>query len=128
MRAVAQWLAAQARPGDVVITGIPNLDEYDPHIDYFFLDEKDSRYESYVCPDGVTERWTNHPVLYTLNALNPIVAGKHRVFAILYRVDEERVQRHAAAAGWSVTNSWTGSYAKSDVLLIAPSPVGAGGQ
>ena len=124
VRGVAQWLAAQARPGDVVITGVPNLDEYYPRIDYFFLDEKDTRYETYVCLNGVTERWTGHPVLYTLAALNPIVAGDHRVFAILYKVDEERLQRYATAAGWSVNPVRTGVFAKSDVLLITAKPVG----
>jgi hypothetical protein len=119
MRGVAQWLAAETRPGDVVITGIPNLDQYSRRIDYFFLDEKDTRYESYVCPDGVTERWTNHPVLYTLIALNPVVAGGHRVFAILYRADEERLEAYATDAGWSIERVWTGLYAKSDVLLIS---------
>ncbi len=128
MRGVAQWLATEVRPGDVVITGIPNLDEYFPHIDYFFLDEKDTRYETYVCANGATERWTNHPVLYRLSALNPIVASGHRVFATLYRVDEERVKRYAATAGWSVTRAWTGAYAKSDVLLIATGPAMAGAQ
>jgi hypothetical protein len=128
VRAIAQWLAARTRPGDVVITGIPNLDQYFPRIDYFFLDEKDTRYETYVCPNGVTERWTNHPVLYTLSALNPVVAGGHRVFAILYRADEERLERYAGDAGWPLERVRPGAYAKSDVLLITKGPDGAGGR
>jgi len=64
MRGVGQWLATHVRPGEVVITGIPSLEQYYSGFDYFFLDEEDLRYEAYVCQDGKTERWTNHPVLY----------------------------------------------------------------
>ncbi len=59
-----EWLAAHVAAGDVVITGIPNLDEYYDRFDYFFLDSEDSRYEAYVCRDGRTDRWTNHPLLF----------------------------------------------------------------
>ena len=118
MRGAAQWLAAQVQPGDVVITGIPNLDEYYRHIDYFFLDAGDDRYETYVCRDGVTERWTNHPVLYTMDALKPVVAQGRRVFATLYAIDEKHLESYAPTVGWTVTRVWTGDYTRADVLLI----------
>jgi hypothetical protein len=118
MRGTAQWLTAQVRPGDVVITGMPSLDQYYDRIDYFFLNENDSRYEAYVCRDGVTERWTNRPVLYTVEALKPIVASGRRVFISVYRADEERLLNYGPSAGWSVTPAWKAGHGYPEVLLI----------
>ena len=118
MRAVGQWLMTHVQSGDVVITGIPNLDQYYDGFDYFFLDKEDGRYEAYVCRDGRTERWTNHPVLYTEDELWPIVASGRRVFASVYSDTEERLQASAQSQGWSVTRVWT-VYGNTDVLLIA---------
>jgi hypothetical protein len=102
----------------VVISGIPSLDQYYPKTDYFFLDAGDDRYETYVCKDQKTERWTNHPVLYTVNALQPIVGAGTRVFASVYAVTERRLIRYAPSAGWSVTRVWTSEYGNADLVLI----------
>jgi hypothetical protein len=117
MRAVGQWLMTHVQSGDVVITGIPNLDQYYDGFNYFFLDKEDGRYEAYVCRDGRTERWTNHPVLYTEDELRPIVASGRRVFASVYSDTEERLRATAQSQGWSVTRVWT-VYGNADVLLI----------
>ncbi len=119
MRSVGEWLAANTRPGDVVITGIPNLDQYYSRFDYFYLDRDDARYDTYVCRDGHTDRWTNHPLLYTDDALAPIVASGRRVYASLYPYAEKSLQADARARGWSVTRVWTSDRDGSDVLLIA---------
>jgi Dolichyl-phosphate-mannose-protein mannosyltransferase len=122
MRSVGEWLAAQVRPGDVVIAGIPNLDQYYHGFDYFFLDAEDNRYDAYVCRDHRTERWTNHPLLITEAALQPIVEAGHRVFAVLYPDAEGRLR--SALANWSVTRVWTTRYGDTDILLI-DRPAGA---
>jgi Dolichyl-phosphate-mannose-protein mannosyltransferase len=119
IRSVGQWLATHVRPGEVVITGIPSLDQYYSGFDYFFLDEEDLRYEAYVCQDGKTERWTNHPVLYGERALKPIVASGRRVYASLYPDDEDRLWAVAQSEGWSVRRVRTAGYVQTDVLLIA---------
>jgi hypothetical protein len=122
MRGAGQWLDAHVRPGDVVIAGIPSLDEYYAHIDYFYLDEKDPRYETYVCRDERTERWTSRPVLYTVDALAPIVASGRRVFASLYTDAERHLKDQAIAAGWSFTRVWTADSETADVVLIVAEP------
>lgn len=119
MRSVGQWLAAHVRPGDVVITGIPSLEQYYGRFDYFFLDEDDQRYEAYVCRDGKTERWTDHPVLYGGRALQPILASGRRVYASVYPDVEDRLREAARSQGWSVTRVWAAAYGQTDVLLIA---------
>jgi hypothetical protein len=119
IRSVGQWLATHVRPGEVVITGIPSLEQYYGGFDYFFLGEEDLRYEAYVCQDGRTERWTNHPVLYGERALKPIVASGRRVYASLYPDDEDRLWAVAQSEGWSVRRVRTAGYGQTDVLLIA---------
>jgi hypothetical protein len=119
MRGLAQWLAANVRPGDIVITGIPSLDEYYDNFDYFFLDKQDNRYAAYVCRDGRTERWSNHPLLYKDDALGGVVASGRRVFASVYRDAETRLFAAAQRNDWSVTRVWTTTYGNEDVLLIA---------
>jgi hypothetical protein len=123
IRSVGQWLASHVRPGEVVITGIPSLEQYYDRFDYFFLGEEDQRYEAYVCQDGRTERWTNHPVLYGERALKPIVASGRRVYASVYPEVEDRLRAAARSEGWSVTRVWTAAYGQGDVLLIAASSV-----
>lgn len=119
IRGVGQWLATHVRPGEVVITGIPSLEQYYDGFDYFFLGEEDLRYEAYVCQNGKTERWTNHPVLYGERALKPIVASGRRVYASVYSDVEDRLRAVAQSEGWSVTRIRTGGYGQADVLLIA---------
>jgi Dolichyl-phosphate-mannose-protein mannosyltransferase len=119
IRSIGQWFATHVRPGEVVITGIPSLEQYYGRFDYFFLGEEDPRYEAYVCQDGKTERWTNHPVLYGERALKPIVASGRRVYASVYSDVEDRLLAVAQSEGWSVRRVRTAGYGQTDVLLIA---------
>lgn len=118
IKSAADYLASQVKPGDVVIAGIPSLDQYYGHIDYFFLDEGDSRYESYVCPDDKTERWTNHRVLYSMDALKPIVESGRRVYVNVYAPSERHLKEYAAAAGWTVAGVWTAKYGTAHMMLV----------
>jgi hypothetical protein len=118
MRGAGDWLAAHVRPGDVVITGIPNLEPYFGGLNYFFLDEEDPRYEAYVCQNGMTERWTDHAVLYGETALKGILAPGRRVFASLYPDTERRLLAASRMQGWSLTRVWSAPYGEADVVLI----------
>ena len=126
MRSVGQWLAQHVRPGDVVITGIPSLDQYYSGFDYFFLEKGDGRYEAYVCPDERTERWTDHPVLYSVDALTPILAPGRRVYASVYQDSESELFSTARLRGWTVSRAWTSPYGNSSILLIVAEPPPAG--
>ena len=121
----ARWLEANVRPGDVVITGIPNLDQYYRRIDFFYLDDTDPRYEATVCRDDRTERWTNRPLLYTVGELTPIVASGRRVFATLYGGTEQHLKDYGASVGWSVTRVWRADSKTADVVLIEALPAAA---
>jgi hypothetical protein len=118
MRGIAQWLAANIRPGDVVVTGIPSLDQYYPRFNYFYLDEEDNRYDAYVCPDGRTDRWTNHPVVFASNELKPALMRGHPVYAAVYSDVETRLRRDAGLQGWPVTRVYTALDGKTDIVRI----------
>jgi hypothetical protein len=118
MRGIARWLAANVQPGDIVIAGIPSLDEYYAGFDYFYMDADDERYEDYICPDGRTDRWTSHPVLHGIDALKPLLAAGHQVYATVYSDTEGALRQEAARAGWRITRAWTAADGRSDVLRI----------
>jgi hypothetical protein len=125
MRSIGEWLAANVQRGDVVVTGIPNLDPYYNAVDYVYIDAEDDRYDAYVCPDGQTDRWTNHPLLHGGAALRSVLDSGHRVFATVYPDTEERLLADAAR-GWNVERVWTDAAGHTDVLLLTRRPVRAG--
>jgi hypothetical protein len=67
-------------------------------------------------------------VLYTAEALNPIVASGRRVFAVLYPATEQSVAAYASKAGWSVMRVWSAEYGHADVVLIVMNPASAAAQ
>jgi hypothetical protein len=118
MRGVARWLAANVQPGDIVIAGIPSLDEYYGDFNYFYMDADDARYEDTICPDGRTDRWTSHPILRGVDSLKPLLAAGHPVYATVYTDTEQQLRKEAALAGWRITRAWTAADGRTDVLRI----------
>jgi hypothetical protein len=124
-RSVAQWLTAHVHNGDIVMSGIPNVDQYYPRTDFFFLDENDARYETYACSDGRTERWTNRPLLYSTEAMRPQVATGRRIFVILYPGWTETVLAEAQAHGWQHELAWSLPDGGVQILLLSSQPLPA---
>jgi hypothetical protein len=120
MRGIGAWLRQNVRPGDVVLSGIPSLDQYYPAFDYFYLEEDDNRQDAYVCADGRTERWTNHPLLQSLAPLLPTLASGHRVYAIVYQDVEARLTAAAKASGWPLQRPFTAMDGKTRIIGIGP--------
>ncbi len=81
---VASWLLEHVKPGDMVVSGIPNIQPYYPDIDYFYLDEADDRYRNYACNRGTIERWSSLPLLYKSPALAAEVSKHQRTFIVIY--------------------------------------------
>jgi hypothetical protein len=61
-------------------------------------------------------------VLYTADALKPIVASGHRVFASLFATAQKRLEDFAPSAGWSVARVWTAESGTASVILIVAQP------
>jgi hypothetical protein len=117
MRGVGAWLQAHVRPGDIVISGIPNLDQYYSKFDYFYLDAPDEdRYDAYLCPDARTDRWPNHPILYEADSLRPLIHSSHRVYALLYPDVETRLKHDAQLLGWTLTRTYLSADSRTEVV------------
>jgi hypothetical protein len=117
-RGTAQWLTAHVHQNDIVINSIPTVDNYYRHISFFFLDVSDPRYETYVCPGGVQDRWTQRPLLYTLDALRPYIATGHRLFLITYPDQAQTVLKEARIRGWSGALAWTSIDTGINVIVL----------
>jgi hypothetical protein len=119
-RGTAQWLTAHVRQNEVVVSSVPNIDEYYRHIDFFFLDAGDPRYETYACPGGTQDRWTQRPLLYTMDALRENIAAGHRLFLVTYPYQTPTVLSEARARGWPAALAWTSVDAGINVLVLNP--------
>jgi hypothetical protein len=108
------------KPGDVVITGIPNIDPYYAGMNYFFLDENDERYASYACDRGTRERWSNLPLLYTTNALAAQATTGRRLFVIVYEGRYETLLATARARHWRTQTVWPAGHGGGAVLIVNP--------
>jgi hypothetical protein len=82
---LVRWLDAHVVPGrDVVIAGTPVLDFYYPNVAYFFYDERDPMFRQSSCSRGTVERWSNKPMVYTVEALKSIVPVQGRAFIVVF--------------------------------------------
>jgi hypothetical protein len=119
-RGAAQWLTAHVLSNDIVINSIPNIDRYYRHFDFFFLDAGDPRYETYVCPGGIQDRWTQRPLLYTMDALRAKIAARHRLLLIIYPYQTQTILTEAKMRGWPATLAWSSVDAGINVLELNP--------
>jgi hypothetical protein len=118
MRRAAQWLSQNTSSGDVVLTGIPNLAEYDARIDYFYMTLDDERYDTYACADGKTERWSNLQLLYGEEALQPLLHSGGRVFLAMYS-DFAAGFESRNRARLTMTPVWNSPFGGSVIMTIA---------
>jgi hypothetical protein len=82
---LVRWLDAHVVPGrDVVIAGTPVLDFYYPKVAYFFYDERDQMFRQSSCRSGNVERWSNKPMVYTVEALKRTVPAHGRAFIVVF--------------------------------------------
>lgn len=106
-RMLAAWLTRNVRPGDLVLTEIPTVDEYYHRADAVFLPDGDERYDDYACPAGKTERWTGLPLLYGADSLSSPVRSGRRIFVLMYPDQVTALQRQIGRRGWQQQIAWT---------------------
>jgi hypothetical protein len=83
--ALVGWLDASVVPNrDIVITGYHVLDYYYPNVAYFFVDERDDAFGEWSCRRGTIERWTNKPMLHTIDALEGAIPEGGRAFVVVF--------------------------------------------
>ena len=104
------------RPGDIVISGIPNLDAYYTQIDYFFLEERSPRYRAYACENGTQERWTNRPLLRDIDDIK--ATGRQRVFVVAFPAPAKRLGSEVLQRTWRLKPLWTSVDGQINVLVL----------
>jgi len=119
-RGTAHWLSANVHDGDLVINSVPSIDQYYHQTDFFFLDAGDPRYETYACRDGTEDRWTERPLLYTMDALSAKRAPGRRLFVIDYADKTPTLVSEAKTHGWPVRRAWSSMDGGIDVLVLDP--------
>jgi hypothetical protein len=117
-RGAALWLDAHVHQDDVVLNGIPSIDQYYHGVTFFFLDAGDPHYETYACRSGTEDRWTQHRLLYTMDAVRPKISATHIVFLIGYPGQTKTVLAEAKMRGWSAQLVWSSIDKGIDVLAL----------
>ena len=83
--ALVRWLDASVVPNrDIVVTDYHVLDYYYPNVAYFFVDHRDPAFAEWSCRRGTKERWTNKPMLYTIEALERAIPEGGRAFVVVF--------------------------------------------
>jgi hypothetical protein len=91
-RSVAEFVNESMKSGDIVITTDVVTSNYLTQTDFVFLSSTDRRYGGRLCPDGITERWSNAPLVASQEALQVIVNAEsgHAVWLIVDTVKGDR--------------------------------------
>jgi hypothetical protein len=84
IRGAARWLDSHvARGSDLVVNSFPGVDFYYPGADFFFMEFNDSRFEGWSCQSGSVDRWSNRPLLYSINMLDSAARSHARVWLVI---------------------------------------------
>ena len=83
-RALAQWLERNVAAGGRVINAYQSLDYYDPKVDFFYVDRSDFNFASYACRYGTIDRWSNRPLLQSVEGLKSVISSGHKTYLVTY--------------------------------------------
>lgn len=119
-RALASWLTQNTSAADVVIIGIPSIDQYYHRASYVFLRDDDERYDAYACGTGPVDRWTNLPLLYKTESLAGLVATGRRILLVLYPGQVRAVLADGRRRNWPEQLAWSSPDNGSAVMVINP--------
>jgi hypothetical protein len=89
-RSLANWLKMHRAAGDVVVDGVHGFDHYYPDLSYFYVEQADSNFPDWTCRRGTVERWSNLPLLSSVDQLTSSLASAPRAYlvAFAYRKDD----------------------------------------
>lgn len=83
-RSAAIWLSrhVDARH-DLIINTFPGVDFYFPNMSFFFMPDSDPRFENWSCRHGTVARWSNRPLIHTLQGLEAELASGRRTWMVV---------------------------------------------
>jgi hypothetical protein len=83
-RALAQWLERNVAAGGRVINAYQSLDYYDPKVDFFYVDRNDFNFASYACDYGTIDRWSNRPLVQSVEGLTSVISSGRKTYLVTY--------------------------------------------
>ncbi len=107
VRSAGDWLRSHVQANELVVSSVPSLDPYYPDIDYFFIEAGDPRYEAYACDNGKRERWTNHSLLYSYDALTSAIGKGRRTYIVIYPGQAKKLLGYYSSIGWNPRHAWS---------------------
>ncbi len=86
IRATAEWLTNNVNSStDLVISGpgVTALNFYYPEVDFVYVDPSDQRFRAWSCARGTVERWSNLPLVYTMDVLQSQISAHPRTYIVV---------------------------------------------
>jgi len=89
----------------VVVNAFQSLDYYDSKVDFFYVDRADFNFASYACRYGTIDRWSNRPLLQSVDGIKSVVSTSAKTYLVTYfaRVEPLMAQltRYQPVVAWS---------------------------
>ncbi len=118
-RGAAQWVDAHAdRPDDLRVNGFPAASFYSGRFNFAYTDMANQRYRAFACARGTTERWSNLPLLSSLEALAVEVRQHGRTFFVADRWQESQLLNEMAS--YQPTVVWRSIDGHVSVVRLTP--------
>jgi hypothetical protein len=102
VQGIANWLAANSNANtDLVISGpgINALDAYYPFVDFVYVEPGDSRLMDWACNGGTIDRWSNLPLVYSLDLLRSRILASAKSYIVIDGRRFEEVWPDVASLG-----------------------------
>ena len=90
-RSLALWLQQHRSSKELVVNGVHGFDHYYSGIDYFYVDQQDPNFVDWTCRRGTVDRWSNYPLLYSVDALAVKVAENQRAYLVAFTYDRDAI-------------------------------------
>jgi hypothetical protein len=121
VRAAATWLQDHVVRGqDLVIDSFPGVDFYYRNSDFYFVSDRDGRFDAWSCKRGTVQRWSNLPMIYSYDTLAIKVASGRRVWMVMETSNMAALLAHFPPTVWTL--EWT-SRAR-DIAIVSFHSVG----
>jgi hypothetical protein len=124
LQGVADWLSANANPKtDLIISGngVNALDAYYSDLNFVYVDPGDSRLNDWSCNGGTTDRWSNLPLVYSLELLRSRISARPRSYMV---IDDRRFEKVSAdLANLGARLAWENPYGFEAIIEFQPGKI-----
>lgn len=118
-RSAAEWAVAHAdQPDDLLVNGYPAASFYSKRFQFAYTDVRHQRYRAFACARGTIERWSNLPLLSSVDGLAYQVRLHDRTFFVAD--DKQAAMLLAEMPDFSPVVVWRSADAGVSVVRMTP--------